>query len=872
MACSTSIPPRSSEHGSHLITGLPDAYGRGRIIGDYRRVALYGVDALIAAKKLERASLDLPFSTEDVVRDREENAEQVRALRELLSMAALYGFDISGPAQNAREAVQWLYFAYLGAVKEQNGAAMSFGRNTAFLDIYLQRELVAGTLNEEQAQELIDDLVIKLRIVRFLRTPEYDALFSGDPTWVTESLGGIGDDGRPLVTKTAFRFLQTLYNLGPAPEPNLTVFWSSALPDGFKRFCTRVSIDTSAIQYESDDLIREAWGDDAAIACCVSPMAVGKQMQFFGARVNIAKSLLYSINGGRDELTGEQIAPVTAPLSGDVLDFDTVWSAYQKLLAWLAETYLDALNCIHHMHDKYAYERLEMALHDGAVLRTMACGIAGLSVAADSLSAIKYATVRPVRDASGLVVDYEIEGDYPAYGNDDDRADEIATMIVERLVHAAAARPARLSRRHDHPVGAHDHLQRGLWREDRKHAGWQAGRRTIRTRRQSDERARHARDARLGHERREDPLLRLAGRHLAHHHDRAGGPRADAGGAGDEPGRPAGCVHAGARLSPQRERAQPGDAARRDGASRRLPAADHPGLRLRRQLRAAHPRTAAGRRQPHLPQHRLTMTTIQLDRQPHEQQRHDRLEGTRTGTVASVHSWELVTAVDGPGTWMTLFLTGCPLRCQYCQNPDTWRMRDGAVTGIEEVLDRIRHYRGIFAATGGGVTISGGEPLMQSAFVERVYAECRSLGIHTALDTSGFLGRHASDQLLKNTSLVLLDVKSGSEDLYLRVTGASLQPTIDFGDRLDAAGIPIWVRFVLVPGLTDGEDNVENVARIVARWSTVERVEVLPFHQMGENKWDRLSLPYQLHSTQTPDDELQERVREQFRAHGLTVL
>ncbi len=426
---------------SHLIIGLPDAYGRGRIIGDYRRVALYGVDALVAAKKRERAELDMDFSTEGVIRDREENAEQIRALAELVQMAKAYGFDVSRPAENAREAVQWLYFAYLGAVKEQNGAAMSFGRNTAFLDVYIERDLAAGILTEETAQELVDDLIIKLRIVRFLRTPAYDELFSGDPTWVTESIGGIGEDGRALVTKTAFRFLQTLYNLGPAPEPNLTVLWSADLPEGFKRFCTQVSIDTSAIQYESDDLIREAWGDDAAIACCVSPMAVGKQMQFFGARVNVAKALLYAINGGRDEVLGTQVAPATQPIIDEVLDYDTVWAAYQNLLEWLAATYVDALNCIHYMHDKYAYERLEMALHDRKILRTMACGIAGLSVAADSLSAIKYATVRPVRDDSGLVVDYKIEGDYPAFGNDDDRVDRIAAMIVERFMQMLRTHP-----------------------------------------------------------------------------------------------------------------------------------------------------------------------------------------------------------------------------------------------------------------------------------------------------------------------------------------------------------------------------------------------------------------------------------------------
>ncbi|HEX7806492.1 MAG TPA: formate C-acetyltransferase, partial [Cellulomonas sp.] len=424
-------PPNvRAARSSHIITGLPDAYGRGRIIGDYRRVALYGIDALINAKKIERAELDMERSVEDVIRDREENAEQIRALQELKAMAASYGFDISQPAATAREAVQWLYFAYLGAVKEQNGAAMSLGRTSTFLDVFLQRDIAEGTITESQAQEFIDDLVIKLRIVRFLRTPEYDDIFAGDPTWVTESIGGIGEDGRPLVTKTSFRFLQTLYNLGPAPEPNLTVLWSNLLPAGFKAFCAQVSIDTSAIQYESDELIRSCWGDDAAIACCVSAMRVGKQMQFFGARVNLAKTLLYAINGGRDEISGKQIAPVSAPVAGDVLDFDDVSAKFDKLTDWLAETYVDALNCVHYMHDKYAYERLEMALHDRTILRTMACGIAGLSVVTDSLSAIKYATVRPVRDESGLVTDYTVEGEFPMFGNDDDRADDIAIQVV----------------------------------------------------------------------------------------------------------------------------------------------------------------------------------------------------------------------------------------------------------------------------------------------------------------------------------------------------------------------------------------------------------------------------------------------------------
>lgn len=435
-----------------IITGLPDAYGRGRIIGDYRRVALYGVDRLIEAKRAERARLDEVPSDDAVIRDREELAEQLRALEELTRMAAGYGCDVSRPAATAHEAVQWLYLGYLAAVKEQNGAAMSLGRTSTFLDVYLERDLAEGRIDETRAQELIDDFVIKLRIVRFLRTPEYDELFSGDPTWVTESIGGIGTDGRSLVTRTSFRFLRTLYNLGPAPEPNLTVLWSPALPEGFKRYCAQVSIDTSSIQYESDDLMRPRTGDDTAIACCVSAMAVGRQMQFFGARVNLAKALLYAINGGRDEVTGEQIAPVSAPLTGEYLDYEQLCAAYDRMLDWLAGTYVNTLNVIHFMHDKYAYERLEMALHDYPVRRTMACGVAGLSVAADSLSAVKHARVKVIRDATGLAVDYETEGGYPCYGNNDDRADTIASDLVTSFMAKIRRHPAYRGAEHTQSV------------------------------------------------------------------------------------------------------------------------------------------------------------------------------------------------------------------------------------------------------------------------------------------------------------------------------------------------------------------------------------------------------------------------------------
>ncbi|WP_072499507.1 formate C-acetyltransferase [Olsenella phocaeensis] len=420
---------RACRH-SHIITGLPDAYGRGRIIGDYRRVALYGVDFLVAEKRAEKAGTQ-KHMTEAVIRHREELAEQARALEELRELGRVYGLDLGRPAQNFQEAVQWLYMGYLAAVKEQNGAAMSIGRNSAFLDVYAERDLAQGLLDESQVQEIIDHLVMKLRMVKFARTPEYNELFSGDPQWVTESIGGMGVDGRSMVTKTSYRYLHTLENMGTSPEPNLTVLWSTRLPEPFKRYCARISIATSSIQYENDDLMRVYHGDDYAIACCVSSMRIGKEMQFFGARANLAKCLLYAINGGRDEKTGEQIGPKFRPVEGEYLDYDDVVEKYRDMMAWLAGVYVNALNIIHYMHDKYCYERLQMALHDEHVHRWFATGIAGLSVVADSLSAIKYAKVRVLRDQTGLVTDYEVEGDFPKYGNDDDRVDQIAHDVVE---------------------------------------------------------------------------------------------------------------------------------------------------------------------------------------------------------------------------------------------------------------------------------------------------------------------------------------------------------------------------------------------------------------------------------------------------------
>ena len=427
-------PEIRAARSSHLITGLPDGYGRGRIIGDYRRVALYGIDTLIEDKKVQYENTRSNYMSEEIIRAREEISDQIKALNDLKIMASKYGFDISNPATNAKEAIQWLYFGYLGAIKDQNGAAMSLGRTTTFLDIYIERDIKSGKLTEQEAQELMDHFVMKLRMVRFLRTPEYDELFSGDPVWVTESIGGMGIDGRTLVTKTSFRMLHTLTTLGPAPEPNLTVLWSTKLPKGFKNYCSEMSIKTSSIQYENDDLMREYWGDDYGIACCVSAMRIGKQMQFFGARANLAKTLTYAINGGRDEVSGKQITPKFAPVTTEYLDYDDVWEKFENMMDYVAKTYIDALNIIHYMHDKYCYEALEMALHDKEILRTMACGIAGLSIVTDSFSAIKYAKVKVVRDETGLVTDYKIEGDFPKYGNDDDRVDEIAVKITQTFM------------------------------------------------------------------------------------------------------------------------------------------------------------------------------------------------------------------------------------------------------------------------------------------------------------------------------------------------------------------------------------------------------------------------------------------------------
>jgi formate C-acetyltransferase len=509
-----------------IITGLPDSYGRGRIIGDYRRVPLYGIAALIEQKQAEKAAFVFDALCEREIQQREELSEQIRALQELAEMAQSYGFDITRPAEDTKEAIQWLYFAYLAAVKDQNGAAMSIGRISTFLDIYAERDLKSGRYTEEQIQELVDHLIMKLRIVRFLRTPAYDQLFSGDPTWVTESLGGMCVDGRHMVTKMTYRFLHTLANLGPAPEPNLTVLWSSKLPENFKRYCAKVSIETSSIQYENDDIMRPKFGDDYGIACCVSAMRIGKQMQFFGARANLAKALLYAINGGRDEVYGIQVGPEFAPITSEYLDYDEVVRKFDTVCDWLAKLYINTLNVIHYMHDKYCYERLEMALHDVNVLRTMACGVAGLSVVADSLSAIKHTKVKVIRNEEGLATDFAVEGDYPKYGNNNDEARPDCGQCLKEL-YEEAAQPQDIQGFKAHFIHPYDHIQRGLRQKDRLHSRRQKARRALRPRRKPHARQGH-KWLHSQHEERRKAALRLCGgRNLIHLQHRTRGAGQD---------------------------------------------------------------------------------------------------------------------------------------------------------------------------------------------------------------------------------------------------------------------------------------------------------------------------------------------------------
>ena len=585
-------PEMKKARHNKIITGLPDTYGRGRIVGDYRRVALYGIDFLIEEKTKDLANCGDGTMTEDVIRLREEIAKQIKALKGMKAMAAAYGFDISKPAANAKEACQWLYFGYLAAIKTQNGAAMSVGRISTFLDIYMERDLARGLITEAQAQELIDHMVMKFRMVKFARIPSYNALFSGDPVWATLEVGGIGVDGRSMVTKNDYRFLHTLENMGPSPEPNMTVLYSEDLPDAFKHYAAKISVLTSSVQYENDDVMKPVWGDDYSICCCVSATQTGKEMQFFGARANLAKCLLYALNGGVDVKTREQVGPAYRPVGGEVLDYDEVIAAYDRMMDWLAGLYVNTLNLIQYMHDKYYYEAAEMALIDTDVRRTFATGIAGFSHVVDSLSAIKYAKVTPIRDETGLIVDFKTEGDFPRYGNDDDRADDIAVWLLGKFLEKIKKRHTRFRADDLHPD---HHLQRRLRQGDRQYAGWPQGGRAALPRREPELRRGEERPAGLPQLHRQAAVSLGAGRHFQYADDQPRRAGAQRRGARQEPRAGDGrLLHAG-RASSERQRVRHREAHRRDGASGEggICQLHHPRIRLRRQVHRPHPRAAA---------------------------------------------------------------------------------------------------------------------------------------------------------------------------------------------------------------------------------------------------------------------------------------
>ena len=779
--------------------------------------------------------------------------------------------------------MQWLYFGYLAAVKEQNGAAMSLGRTSTFLDVYFERDLAAGLLTETQAQEIIDDFVIKLRIVRFLRTPEYDELFAGDPTWVTESIGGMGDDGRPLVTKTSFRILQTLYNLGPAPEPNLTIWYSPRLPEAFRRFAAKVAIDTSSLQFESDEIMRRAWGDDGAIACCVSPMLVGKQMQFFGARANLAKCLLYAINGGRDENTGEQVGPALEPVEGDVLDFDDVLAKFERMMDWLAGVYVDAMNVIHYMHDKYAYERLEMALHDYAPLRTMAFGMAGLSVVADSLSAIKHAKVRVVRDATGLVTDYSPRASSRSSATTTTAWTTWPPGSSRTFMNKLRKRPTYRNALHTQSIlTITSNVVYG--KATGQHAGRTATGRAVRARRQPDARPRQPRPSRGGSIGRQAPLPRRRRRHLADGLPRARGARPCPGRSDHQPHRHAGRLLRRHRLPHEHERPEPRDAARRHGPPGEVPAPDHSRLGLCRELRAPDARTADGRDQPDVPRGlgqclRNAPQPSLVAKSPFELRvalgkdvpESDVRTALATGDMGFLHSFTTGSTVDGPGMRVVAWTTGCMWRCLYCHNPDTWTMSNGIPVGVRQAADQLRKYRHGLKTMSGGFTLSGGEPLMQHRFAVKLFAAARAMGIHVALDTNGYYGDRLTDADLDGIDLVLLDLKGYDPDRHRRLVGMDNAPTLAFAQRLGAKRMPLWIRYVLVPGFTDDPVEVVNVAKFAASLGSVQRVDVLPFHKMGEFKWASLGLDYDLSQVEPPTPELVERTCATFRAEGLTA-
>lgn len=844
---------------SGIITGLPDAYGRGRIIGDYRRVALYGVDTLIEKKRESKREYTFAAMDEGVIRHREELSDQIRTLEELKEMAARYGFDISHPASDTKEAVQWLYFAYLAAIKDQNGAAMSLGRVSTFLDIYAQRDLADGRYTEDEIQEIFDHFIIKLRMVRFLRTPAYDELFSGDPTWVTESLAGMCVDGRHMVTKSTFRFLHSLVNLGPAPEPNMTVLWSTRLPEPFKNFCARLSCETSSIQYENDDVMSEKFGDDYGIACCVSPMRIGKQMQFFGARVNLAKALLYAINGGRDEVSGKQVAPPIAPITSEVLDYTEVRERYAQICEWLATLYVNTLNTIHYMHDKYCYEKLQMALHDEDILRTMACGVAGLSVVADSLSAIKYAKVKPIRNSDGLAVDFEIDGEYPAFGNNDPRVDEIAQSIVTKfMTRLRRQRTYRNSKPTMSILTITSNVvygkKTGTTPDGRKKGEpFAPGANPMHGRDKHGPVASLASVASLPFDYSEDGIsytFSIVPGALGKSVDQRIGNLVNLlDGFFMEHGH-----HVNVNVI-DREVLKD--------------AMEHPELYPQLTIRVSGYAVNFVKlsREQQLDVINRTFHTFMQKVILLNQNNAENLKNI-TGII---HHTESFGAVDGPGIRFVFFLQGCSLRCLYCHNADAIPRAGGNIWTAKQAADEVLRYKSFISS--GGVTFSGGEPLVQPEFVTAVSKLLHEKGIHTALDTAGCEDpdRPEIKAAIDESDLIMLDIKAVDSPTAIRLTGRDTVNAWKTLDYCEASGKSVWIRHVLLREYTLDKEKLHTLASRLSKYKCIQRIELLPFHKLGESKWQALGWKYDLFGTAaTTMDELA-RAKEIFINAGFVV-
>ena len=824
-----------------ILTGLPDTYGRGRIVGDYRRVALYGIDALIEGKQKDFAACDRQGMRRYDFQLREEIADQIRALKGMKVMAESYGYDISKPAKDAREAFQWLYFGYLAAIKTQNGAAMSVGRISTFLDIYIERDLQNGTLTEKEAQELVDHMVMKFRMVKFARIPSYNQLFSGDPVWATLEVAGMGQDGRSMVTKNDYRFLHTLEDMGPAPEPNLTVLYSSRLPENFKKYAANISVTTSSVQYENDDVMRPVWGDDYSICCCVSATETGKEMQFFGARANLAKCLLYAINGGVDEKTKQQVGPNYQPITSEYLDYDEVIAKYDKMMDWLAHLYVGTLNMIHYMHDKYYYEAAEMALIDTKVERSFATGIAGFSHVVDSLSAIKYAKVKAIRDEDGITTDFQVEGDFPRYGNDDDRADEIATTLLstflEKLKHIHTYRDSKPTtsiltitsnvvygkatgslpdgRKAGEPLAPGANPSYGA-----EQNGLLASLNSV---------------AKLDYE---DALDGISNTQTIN---------PDALGHSDDE-RSENLVHV---LDGYFDQGAHHLNVNVFGKEKLIDAMEHP----EKEEYANFTIRVSG----------YAVKFIDLTR---EQQLdviartcHDRMYIMDNKQIKGyVHSLESFGSVDGPGVRYVIFFSGCAMRCQFCHNPDTWKMKQGELYTADELLKKALRYKGYWGSK-GGITVSGGEPLLQMDFLTEFFKKAKAEGVHTNLDTSG---NPFTDQepwhsgwleLMKYTDLVMLDIKQIDEQEHIKLTGHSNKNILAMARELSDMKKPVWIRHVLVPDGSDKDEYLHRLADFIHTLSNVERVEVLPYHTLGKFKWENLGLSYPLEGVNPPTQE-----------------